>query len=70
MPKRMKKHRMSSFQTIITGFAVLIIAGTLLLMLPLSSVGRTPSNLSDALFTATSAVCVTGLVALPTAVHW
>ena len=70
MPKRMKKHRMSSFQTIITGFAVLIIAGTLLLMLPLSSVDRTPSNLSDALFTATSAVCVTGLVALPTAVHW
>jgi len=46
----------------------LILFGTLLLMLPISSVGKT--GFLDALFTATSASCVTGLVAFDTATHF
>lgn len=45
------------------GFALLILTGTLLLMLPASSVSA-PLPLQDALFTATSAVCVTGLTVI------
>jgi trk system potassium uptake protein TrkH len=48
---------------------VLISAGTLLLMLPFASVGE-PTRFIDALFTATSAACVTGLVVVDTANHW
>ena len=52
------------------GFAAAIAAGTLLLSLPLaqSEASRTP--LLDALFTATSAVCVTGLVVVDTGTYW
>ena len=57
-----RKRRLSSFQIIILGFAGVILLGALLLMLPISTTagGVTPFN--ETLFTATSAVCVTGLV--------
>src|SRR5688572_14670350 len=51
-------------------FVVLITAGTGLLMLPLASNDGTSTRFIDALFTATSAACVTGLTVLDTATHW
>jgi len=63
------KH-LSTSQIIIFGFAGVILLGSLLLMLPISvKSGRAPS-FADALFTATSAVCVTGLVVHDTATFW
>lgn len=51
-------------------FAVLITTGTLLLMLPVATNSGEPTRFIDALFTATSAACVTGLVVVDTATHW
>lgn len=64
------KIKLSPFQIILLGFAALIFIGTILLILPLSSNSREVTRFSDALFTATSAVCVTGLVVFDTATHW
>ena len=64
------KFRISTFQVITAGFASLILIGTLLLMLPFSSREGTGAGFSDCLFTATSAVCVTGLVVRDTASFW
>ena len=66
----MRKHRLSTFQIISIGFLGLILLGTLVLMLPFSS--RAPGSVpfADCLFTATSAVCVTGLVVRDTATTW
>lgn len=64
-----KKH-LSSFQIIFYGFSLLILAGALLLMTPLSSWSGQWTSIHDALFTATSAVCVTGLVVRDTATYW
>jgi trk system potassium uptake protein TrkH len=61
---------MSQMQFIAFGFLVLILAGTLLLMLPVSSRDHQWGNLINCLFTATSASCVTGLVAYDTWTHW
>lgn len=52
------------------GFFSIIIFGTLLLMLPVSSRDGTVTNFTDAFFTATSATCVTGLVVCDTYLHW
>lgn len=60
----------SSSRTIIFGFAAVIIVGTLLLMLPISSKERMATPFLDCLFTATSSTCVTGLVVRDTATHW
>ena len=57
-------------QLIIFGFAGLILSGTLLLMLPISSRNHVFTPFLDALFTATSASCVTGLVVHDTAQYW
>jgi trk/ktr system potassium uptake protein len=54
----------------VTGFAVLIAIGTLLLFLPISRVPGQSADLAVAFFTATSAVCVTGLVVVDTATAW
>lgn len=70
----MKKHRqhleLSSSQIIIFGFLGVILAGTLLLMLPIASRERQITPFADALFTATSASCVTGLVVRDTVTSW
>lgn len=62
--------KISSFQIIILGFLGVILLGALLLMLPVSMKSGEPSSFREALFTATSAVCVTGLVVKDTATHW
>src|ERR671911_308839 len=54
----------------ILGFALLIAVGTVVLTLPVSSATGTWTSIIDAMFTATSAVCVTGFVVLDTATHW
>ena len=71
MPEALRKRRrISSFQFIVLGFAGLILAGALLLMLPFASRDGRSASFGDALFTATSAVCVTGLVVRDTAIGW
>ena len=72
MPEELihRKRRLSSFQIIILGFAGVILLGALLLMLPISATGRTVTPFNEALFTATSAVCVTGLVVRDTGSYW
>ena len=71
MTRSPKKHsRMSAQGVIALGFAAIIAAVTLLLMLPASSSTYTLTDPLTALFTATSAVCVTGLVVVDTATHW
>lgn len=68
--KRKIKKSLMPAQIIVLGFVSIIIIGTLLLMLPISSVSRTVTNPIDSAFTAISATCVTGLVTLTTAEHW
>lgn len=58
--------RFSTYQTIALTFAALITCGTLLLMLPFASTTGQPLDFLDALFTATSASCVTGLTVVDT----
>ena len=60
----------SSVQIITVGFLFIILLGAAILSLPISSRSGQWTNLVDSLFTATSAVCVTGLVVLDTATHW
>jgi len=64
------KKRLSSFQIILLGFAGVILLGALILMLPISSRDRIVTPFIDALFTSTSAACVTGLIVFDTATHW
>lgn len=65
-----KKNRFTSFQIIILGFVAVILIGALLLMLPVSSKTGIITPFNEALFTSTSAVCVTGLVVQDTATYW
>jgi trk system potassium uptake protein TrkH len=68
-PKRVRRPP-SPALVLVRGFALLILIGTLLLTLPISSNSGQWTSLVDALFTATSAVCVTGLVVLDTGTYW
>ena len=65
-----KRRGLSSFQIIVLGFAGVILLGALLLSLPVSSAAGTFTPFIDALFTATTSVCVTGLVVYDTATYW
>lgn len=65
-----RKRRLTSFQIMILGFAGVILLGALVLMLPLSAAKRAWTPFSQALFTSTSAVCVTGLVVQDTGTYW
>lgn len=60
----------TSFQIIISGFMIVILMGSMLLALPISSATGEWTPMSDSLFTAVSAVCVTGLVVRDTATYW
>lgn len=64
------KWHLSSFQIIILGFAGVILVGALMLMLPISTTDGCVTPFNEALFTATSAVCVTGLVVQDTGSYW
>lgn len=57
-------------RTVVVAFALVILAGTALLTLPISAEARSATDFVTALFTATSAVCVTGLVTVDTGTYW
>ncbi len=65
-----KKIHLTSFRVISFGFLFTILAGSFLLMSPFSTRGPANASFIDSLFTATSAVCVTGLVVHDTATYW
>lgn len=72
---RLPRPRMPAFQhpaqVVVAGFATAVLIGTILLMLPLSRAGAEGhAPLLAALFTSTSAVCVTGLVVVDTPTYW
>ena len=62
--------QLSATKLIAIAFTVLILIGTALLMMPIASNNGTVTNFFDALFVATSAITVTGLATVDTAVHW
>ncbi len=64
------KKRLSHIQFIAAGFLIMITVGTLLLMLPIATRSGESAGPVSALFTATSASCVTGLVLHDTATYW
>ena len=66
----MNLFRINYFQKILLGFAVLILFGAILLMLPIASNEGVYTPFLKALFTSTSASCVTGLIVYDTATHW
>ena len=65
-----KRNTLSQTQFIAFGFMAIILLGTLLLMLPVSSKTGEGSSFLNCLFTAASASCVTGLVVYDTWTHW
>ena len=62
--------KLSAWQFLTLGYLIIILTGALLLTLPLASKAGTWTPFLDALFTATSATCVTGLVVVDTFLHW
>lgn len=70
MKMKWKRRRFSSSQIIMLGFMGVIALGTALLMLPWARAGAGSAPFLDALFTATSATCVTGLITNDTATYW
>lgn len=68
--KNNKKDVISSAQIIPLGFLAMIIVGTILLFLPISTAAGEHTSLLTALFTATTSTCVTGLVVVDTFSHW
>ena len=70
MWRLLHKNNKSPFRIIIFGFLLVIFMGSFLLMLPVSTKTGECTPFLDALFTSTSAVCVTGLVIHDTATYW
>ena len=64
------KFTISTTHLILLSFLVTVLLGAVLLMLPISSADGQATPFVDALFTATTATCVTGLVVVPTATAW
>ena len=65
-----RKNRLNEVRILAFGFAIIILLGGVILSLPISSKNGTYTSLVDSIFTATSAVCVTGLVTVDTGTHW
>jgi len=65
-----KRGKVSPVRTIVLAFASIVLIGTFLLMLPCAAASGTGSDFLTALFTATSATCVTGLVITETGLYW
>ena len=65
-----EKPLLSTIQIIMLSFLVVILIGSVLLALPISTKSGKPVPYLDALFTATTSTCVTGLVTLPTVTTW
>ncbi len=68
--KRKGKKKISVWQFLALGYALAILTGALLLVLPFSTRDGERTGFLNALFTSTSATCVTGLVPYDTATHW
>lgn len=64
------KKQLNPAQVLVLGFAAVILTGALLLNMPFSSLNGKSVGFVNALFTATSATCVTGLVVVDTGTHW
>lgn len=64
------KWKLFPSQIIVIGFLMVILLGSFFLMLPICARNHQITSFPDALFTATSAVCVTGLVVQDTATYW
>lgn len=62
--------KLKGVQILALGFLLVILVGALILTLPISTSTGESTNFLDALFTATSAVCVTGLVVVDTGTYW
>ncbi len=69
MKKPLKKHSSTS-KKLVFGFLSLILLGSILLSMPISSSNHSYTPIIDCIFTSTSSVCVTGLVVLDTGIHW
>lgn len=65
-----KLKKMNTSQIIALGFAVMILLGGLILWMPFSAAPGQSTSFADAMFTATTCVCVTGLVTVTTVSHW
>ena len=65
-----RKRSMHPTQIVVIAFGAAAIAGTLLLLLPMSTSAGNNTTLVTAFFTAVSAVCITGLTVVDTATHW
>ncbi len=65
-----RRMRLHPAQVVAGGFGITILVGTGLLMLPIAKVGPGGASFVEALFTSTSAVCVTGLIVVDTATFW
>ncbi len=71
MPKKTSKGHAAHPATVMAmGFLLIIVIGTVILMFPAASKSGKPTPFIDALFTAASATCVTGLITVGTATHW
>jgi trk system potassium uptake protein TrkH len=70
MNRVLSKKRPSRFQLILSGFLTVILLGAFALMLPISTQSGQWTSFENALFTSTSAICVTGLVVRDTATYW
>ncbi len=68
--RKKEKFELNPAQVLGLGFAAIIFIGTILLALPFASKDGTSIGIINALFTATSAVCVTGLVVVDTGTYW
>ena len=62
--------KLKGVQILALGFIFVILVGALILTLPISTTSGESTNFLDALFTATSAVCVTGLIVVDTGTYW
>ena len=67
---KIRKRRLSSTQIIVLGFLGAIFVGTFLLMIPAATATGEQTSFLTALFTATTSICVTGLVVVDTFSHW
>ncbi len=70
MSEDIRKKEMNPGQVLVLGFASVILIGAILLNLPIASQSGQSIGFINAIFTATSAVCVTGLVVVDTGTYW
>ncbi|MDE7159166.1 MAG: Trk family potassium uptake protein, partial [Clostridiales bacterium] len=69
-PFKKRKFKLSIWQYLALGYLMIIILGGILLILPFATRDGQSTTFLNALFTATSATCVTGLAPYDTATHW